>query len=219
MLRTLFKNECALLWREKHEWVTPLLFFAMILFLFPIALSANTIKNNLPGFYWINLLFCNILTLQNIFKSDLEDEHLTQWIISPMPLSLLILTKLTAIWLFTQLPLFFMIGITGLLFNLNISILLVLITTLALSSPVIILLGTLSLSLSIGLKQQGLMLGLVLLPLLMPLFILSLNIIELATLAQNITHAIAGLASISLISITLLPFCIASVLRLRLDIA
>lgn len=222
MLKTSFiivKNECLLCYREKHEWLTPLLFFMLILFLFSMILPENILKNNLPGFYWISVLFCNMLALQNIFKSDLEDEHLTQCILSPTSLSITLLAKLAAIWLFTQLPLLCMISLTGLFFHLNTSLILGLLTTFLLSTPVIVLLSSLSLALSIGLKQQGLFLGLILLSLLMPLLILSLNILELIKQEQAISHAIAALASISLISITCLPFCIASVLRLRLDIA
>lgn len=218
-VRVIFLHECKLLYRHKQSWVAPFCFFALILFLFPLAFpSISSEKNQLfSGSVWIATIFANSYSLQTLFLSDLENQSLAQWALSPTPLSLLILAKLAAIWLATQLPLLILTFILSLFVNLDSHTTAVLIISLCLGSPIVMLLCSLSLALTLGLKQQGALLGLMLIPLIIPVFILGINVSELASLHLEITHQLAAMAGICLLSMITLPAVIAFALRISLD--
>jgi heme exporter protein B len=214
-MRVIFHHECKLLRRHAHEWAIPLAFFALILFLFPLAFTISTPM--LPGCVWIAAIFANCLSLQTLFLSDLEKNSLEQWALAPTPFALLLLAKLAAHWVMTQLPFILFTVMLCLLFNINAYSTTVLILSLLLSSPVLILLCSLSLALAAGLKQQGLLLGLIITPLILPLFILGVNASVLAAHGGNVVHPLAAMAGICLLSIVCLPAAISSAWRMAID--
>lgn len=216
-----FLNEGKLLFRKKREWLTPLLFFILLFFLFPLAfpLDAEHFQTYLPGCLWIAALFANYLSLQTLFTSDLETDSLTQWALAPTPLTLLIIAKLAAHWVVTQLPLILLSIALACLLKMNLYSLLILGITLLLGTPVILLLGSLGIALSLGLKQSGLMLGIILFPLIIPLFIFSVHTILLAENGLPILHPLAAILGISILSMIGLPPAISAALRLSSGIS
>lgn len=215
-MRVIFINECKLLHRQTQEWATPLTFFALILFLFPLAFP-NLRAEALPACVWIASLFASCLSLQTLFLSDLEKNSLAQWALAPTPLALLVMAKLAAYWLITQLPLILFTLILSFFLNINENTVFILILSLLLSSPTIILLCSLSLALTVGLKQQGLLLSLIVIPLVLPLLILGMNASLLAEQGASVIHLLAAMAGISLLSVIALPPAIAAALRIALD--
>lgn len=218
-MRVIFTQECKLLYRQATAWVTPLCFFAIILFLFPLAFPTLSIeaKHGLPGCVWIASVFANSYSLQTLFLSDLENLSIEQWALAPTPFSLLVSAKVAAIGLATQVPLLILTGLLCLIFKLSPELSAVLLISLCLGSPIIILLCSLSLALTLGLKHQGALLGLILIPLMIPLFILGINACELAALDLNAMHAIAAIAGLCLLSVIALPPAIAFALRVGMD--
>lgn len=215
-MQVIFIHECQLLHRETQQWVTPLTFFTLILCLFPLAFPGIR-ADALPACVWIASLFASCLSLQTIFLSDLEKNSLEQWALSPTPLALLMLAKLTAYWLMTQLPLILLTVLLGFFLNIDMNTMMVLILSLLLSSPIIVLLCSLSLALTLGLKQQGLLLGLIVIPLVLPLFILGMNATLLAQQHLGVIHTLAAIAGVCLLSLITLPLAIAASLRIALD--
>lgn len=215
----IFKTEVNLLLRRSLEWIYPLAFFIIVISLFPLALSPDPtfLKKFIPGCIWIAALLANFLATENIFTRDLEDGNLEQALLSPIPLSYIMLAKVSAQWFVTQLPLILLTPLLGLIFQLSSFATLVLATTLLIGTPIITLLGTVIVVLSLGLRQQGVLLGMLLLPLTVPVLIFAVNIVQQAQNGISIVAPLAFLAGLLLISFSLLPFAIAMTLRIAFD--
>ena len=222
MLKTFFfilKIELILLLRRSQEWLYALSFFLIVMSLFPIAFSPDPLllQKLIPGCLWIAVLFANLLSIQTIFFTDMEEGCLEQYFLSPFSFTLIIFAKLCAQWFVTSLPLILMTPLLGWLFGLSFSINLILMTTLLLGTPIISLLSSLVVALTMGLRQQGVMLSLIVLPLLTPVLIFGVNIVQQFAAGFLVRGALAFLAGILFLSLTTLPWTIAMTLKLALE--
>ena len=170
MLKTagwLFNIELVLLWRRSQEWLYPLGFFVIVITLFPLAFTPDPafLQRYVPGGVWIAALLASLLSVETIFYADLEDGNLEQLLLSPLPLPLVMLIKLGALWVATQLPLILLTPLIGLLFHFTPQTIITLCISLLLGTPMLTLIGSLCVALTLGLRQQGTLLGLLILPL------------------------------------------------------
>ncbi|OGT37769.1 MAG: heme exporter protein CcmB [Gammaproteobacteria bacterium RIFCSPHIGHO2_12_FULL_37_14] len=214
-----FYLELVLLLRRSQEWLHPLGFFIIVVSLFPLIFTPNTelLQKFIPGYIWLAALFANILAIENIFLADMEDGNLEQLFLSQLPLTLLILTKLCARWLVAELPLIFFIPLLGLLFNLSAPTVIILCVSLLLGTPILICIGSLCVALTLGLRQQGILLGLIILPLVTPTLILGVTCVQQFQAGFSILGPLAFLAGVSVFTITLLPWVIASTLKISYE--
>lgn len=88
--------------------------------------------------------------------------------------------------------------------------------TLLLGTPVLSLIGAITVALTIGLRG-GMLLSLLILPLYMPVLIFSMLAVQNATAGQPINAEIYFLAGILVLAITLAPLATAAALRIRLS--
>lgn len=218
-LRFIFASELILLLRRSQEWLYPLGFFVIVISLFPLAFSPNpaTLQALAPGLIWIAALFANLLASENIFFTDTEDGHIEQLLLSPLPLSLLVLIKISAQWLVTQLPLILLTPLLSTLFHLSLHTIFILCISLLFGTPILTLLSSLGVALTLGLRQQGILLGLLILPLATPVLIFGVNIAQQSQSAFPFTNSLAFLAGLCMLAATLLPLAIATTLRLGAD--
>ena len=72
----------------------------MVIALFPLALGAEPgmLARIAPGVLWVAVLLAGMLTLDSLFRSDLEDGSLEQLLLSPVPLAWLIATRVAVHW-------------------------------------------------------------------------------------------------------------------------
>lgn len=218
-LSTLFYFELLLLWRRPQEWLYPIAFFVMVISLFPFAFSPDpTILQTLfPGAIWIAALFASLLSAESIFLAEIEEGSLEQWLLSPLPLTLLTLVKLFAHWLCAALPLILLTPLIGMLLQLSPHAILVLTTSLLLGTPILTLLCSFGVALTAGFRQQGVMLSLLILPLASPVLIFGVNMVlqsEAGFSAAGPLLLLGGLLVLALIGI---PFATAAALRVGLD--
>lgn len=222
MLKTLchiFYMECILLWRRSHEWIYPLGFFVIVISLFPLAFSPDPVllAKIIPGGIWIAALLASLLSISNVFHADLEDGALEQLLLSRLPLAFILLAKFCAQWLLTQLPLILLMPLLGILFHLSSVTIFSLCLSLLLGTPVLTLMGGFSVALTLGLRQQGALLGLIMLPLVIPILIFGVNIAEQAQSGFSILAPLSFLAGLSLLALTVLPVTIAATLRIGME--
>ena len=106
----LLAREARLLFRRPAELANPLVFFAIVIALFPLAVGPESqlLQTLSPGLVWVAALLAVLLSLEGLFRSDFEDGSLEQWVLSPHPLALLVLAKVLAHWLFSGLALVLM---------------------------------------------------------------------------------------------------------------
>ncbi|OGT55922.1 MAG: heme exporter protein CcmB [Gammaproteobacteria bacterium RIFCSPHIGHO2_12_FULL_43_28] len=222
MLKTagwLFNIELVLLWRRSQEWLYPLGFFVIVITLFPLAFTPDPafLQRYVPGGVWIAALLASLLSVETIFYADLEDGNLEQLLLSPLPLPLVMLIKLGALWVATQLPLILLTPLIGLLFHFTPQTIITLCISLLLGTPMLTLIGSLCVALTLGLRQQGTLLGLLILPLVTPVLIFGVNMVQQSQAGFSIAGALSFLAGLTAFTITLLPFALAATLRISMD--
>jgi len=222
MLKTLihiFYAELILLWRRSHEWIYPLGFFVIVISLFPLAFSPDPLflEKIIPGGIWIAALLASLLSITNVFFADLEDGALEQLLLSRIPLAFILLAKFIAQWLLTQLPLILLTPLLGVLFHLSAFTIFSLCMSLLLGTPVLTLMGSFTVALTLGLRQQGALLGLIMLPLVIPVLIFGVNIVQQAQAGFAIIGPLSFLAGLSLFAMTVLPVTIAATIRVGMD--
>ena len=101
------KRELKLLARQKADWVNPLLFFIIILTLFPLGVGAkpNLLREIAPGVIWIAALLSVLLGAERQFRQDYRDGVLEQLVAARAPLLGYSLGKIAAGWISSGLPL------------------------------------------------------------------------------------------------------------------
>ncbi|SEI39687.1 heme exporter protein B [Azotobacter beijerinckii] len=208
----LLARESRLLFRRPAELVNPLVFFAIVIALFPLAVGPESqlLQTLSPGLIWVAALLAVLLSLDGLFRSDFEDGSLEQWVVAPQPLPLLVLAKVLAHWLFSGLALVLLAPLLALMLGLPAHCLPVLLLSLLLGTPVLSLLGAVGAALIVGLKRGGLLLPLLILPLYIPVLILGSGALQAALQGLPATGHLLWLASLAVLAVTLLPFAIAA---------
>ncbi len=212
----LLARESRLLFRRPAELANPLVFFAIVIALFPLAVGPETqlLQTISPGLIWVAALLAVLLSLDGLFRSDFEDGSLEQWVVSPHPLALLVLAKVLAHWMFSGLALVLLAPLLGLMLGMPVSALPVLLMSLLLGTPVLSLLGAVGAALTVGLKRGGLLLALLILPLYIPVLILGSGALQAALQGLPALGYLLWLSSLTALAVTLIPFAIAAGLRI-----
>ena len=208
----LHSREMRLLARRPSDLANPLVFFAIVIALFPLAVGPETqlLQTLSPGLVWVAALLAVLLSLDGLFRSDFEDGSLEQWVLSSHPLPLLVLAKVLAHWLFSGLALVLLAPVLALMLGLPGRCLPVLLISLLLGTPVLSLLGAVGAALTVGLKRGGLLLALLILPLYIPVLILGSGALQAALQGLPATGHLLWLASLTALAVTLTPFAIAA---------
>lgn len=160
-------------------------FYLLIVAIYPFTsnLITKVDTNNSINIIWISLLFSILLTLENIFHKDYEDGSLDLFFLIKTPLDFIILIKSFIHWVTIGLPLVF---ITPFLFLiLNIEFNLYFLISLSLATFNIINLSVICASLTLSIKQKGILLSLITLPLSIPTLIFSFSSISFLLLFLN----------------------------------
>lgn len=212
----LLARETRLLFRRPAELANPLVFFAIVIALFPLAVGPETrlLQTISPGLIWVAALLAVLLSLDGLFRSDFEDGSLEQWVVSPHPLALLVLAKVLAHWAFSGLALVLLAPLLALMLGMPMSALPVLLISLLLGTPVLSLLGAVGAALTVGLKRGGLLLALLILPLYIPVLILGSGALQAALQGLPATAYLLWLSSLTALAVTLAPFAIAAGLKI-----
>lgn len=206
--------------RERAAIFHPLGFFLLVVFIFTVALSPqpNLLNKLTPGILWVATLLACLLALENFLRSDLNDQALEQLILSPHPLAWLISAKLSAFWLATVIPLLLSLPLLGLLLPLSGQEVFMLSLSLLLGTPGLILIGATCKTLALSLQQQGVLLGLLVLPLSMPILFMGVSTLPQLSLGIAVSGNLAFLAGVSLFCLCTLPWAMAAALRWGMEI-
>ena len=204
--------------RHRAQLALPLLFFVMVVSLFPLAVSPSLdgLRTMAPGIIWVAALLATLLSLDNMFRSDFDDGTLEQLLLSPYPTSALVLAKIIAHWLVTGLPLIIVAPLLGVLTGLAGQTMGVLVASLALGTPVLSLVGAIGVALTIGLKRGGALLSLLVLPLFVPVLIFGANAVGASQSGLEVTRQLYLLGSLLLLSLSLAPLAAAASLRVTI---
>jgi heme exporter protein B len=199
---------------NKGEWASTLLFFVIICCLFPMALGQDQEKLIWmgPGIIWVAALLASLLSLESLFRAELQAGVFEQCLVSPYPLPLLITGKMFAHWLANGLPLVIVAPILGSFFSLPSSINFILFITLLLGTPSLSLVGQIGVALTASLPRGGMLLAILILPLYLPILILGTVIITISSEGLPVIGHLAILSAIAITALALAPVAVAGAL-------
>ncbi|MBL7002933.1 MAG: heme exporter protein CcmB [Gammaproteobacteria bacterium] len=212
----LLKRDLIIAFRNRAEFFNPLLFFVMVITLFPLAVGADTnlLARIAPGVIWVAALLSSMLSLDSMFRSDFEDGTLEQLVLSAHPGSILVLAKVFSHWLVTGLPLLVVAPLLSMMLGMDDSALGILLLTILLGTPVLSLIGAIGVALTIGLKKGGIILSLLVLPLYVPVLIFAASAIEVTVGGFSASAQISMLVAFLFLALSLSPLATAAALRM-----
>jgi heme exporter protein B len=215
----LLRRQLVLAVRRPIEIGNPLLFFAMVVALFPLGLgpAPDQLAGFAPGILWIIALLSNLLTSDAVFRSDFEDGSLEQLLLAPQPLFISVLAYIGAHWLITGLLLALVSPVFALMLNLPGSAVGTLVLGLLLGTGVLSLVGCIGAALTVGLKRGGMLISLLILPLYMPVLIFGSAAVKAAVTGVPAGPYLAILGAMLCLAIALAPVAIAAGLRISID--
>lgn len=215
----IIRRDLLLALRRRSEIANPLLFFILVITLFPLGIGAqpNLLQAIAPGVIWVSALLAAMLSLDSLFRSDFDDGSLEQILLSSQPASLLVLGKIIAHWLVTGLPLLLISPLLAIFLGMPTHSLGILLLTLLLGTPVLSLIGAIGVALTVGLRRGGMILSLLVLPLYVPVLIFASNAVEMAGSGLPVNAQINILISILLMALVLAPWPTAAALKMSIN--
>ena len=172
-LRAVFQRDLRIALRRRADTGSALVFFVIVVSLFPLGVGPEfgLLRRMGPGVVWVAALLASMLSLGRLFADDHADGTLEQMLLSPTPLSLLVLAKTVAHWLASGLLLVLISPLLALQFDLRAEAAGVLFLSLLLGTPLLSLIGAIGAALTVGVRGGGVLLSLLVLPLCMPVLI------------------------------------------------
>jgi len=215
----LIKRDLMLSYRHRSELLNPLLFFVIVVTLFPLGTSPEKelLQTMAPGVIWVAALLAAMLSLDTLFKADYEDGTLEQLLLSQHSNSVLVLAKIISHWLVTGLPIILLAPLLGLFMFLPAEGVTTLMLTLLIGTPVLSLIGSIGMALTLGLNRGGMLLSLLVLPLYIPVLIFSTNAVDASMAGLEIKGQVYFLCALLVLSITLAPIAAATALKISLE--
>lgn len=200
--------------------LTGVLFFLVVVILFPFAVGpdTNTLARLGPAILWIGALLASLLGLDRLFAQDREDGSLDLVVMQSRSLALTIFVKALAHWLVTGLPLLLAAPLFGIMLNMELIAIAATLATLAVGTPAIAFIGAVGAAVSVKLPRGGLLISVLVLPLVIPVLVFGVA----ATTGALEEHApfqapFLLLCAISLFSAVLGPLAAAHMLRHSAD--
>jgi heme exporter protein B len=214
-----FRRDLRLAIRSKGEVIQALIFFVIVVSLFPLAVGAESVllKRIAPGVVWVAALLSVLLTLPRLFATDYADGTLEQLAMSPYPMATIAAGKMLAHWVSTGLPLAFVAPILGLQFGLATSELGVIVASLMLGTPVLSMIGAIGAALTLGVRGGSILTALLVLPLYIPVLIFGAGAVEASMAGIDYAANLSLLGAGLLFGVLASPFAVAAAIKIALD--
>ena len=205
--------------RSRAELAVQLLFYVIVVSLFPLASSPDRalLAALGPGVLWVAALLASLLALPRLFASDFADGTLEQVAMSPYPLPALVGGKALAHWLTTGLPVVVLAPILGLQYALDTDVLKVVVLALLIGTPILSLLGGIGAALTLGARGGGGLLALLILPLYVPVLIFGAGAADAFRAGLSVSPNMSLLGAALLVALVGAPFAMAAAVRIAID--
>ena len=213
------RRELRLALRRKGDVLNVLVFFVVVASLFPLGVGPepNQLRAMAAGVAWIAALLAALLSLPRLFAADYADGTLEQMLVSRQPLAVIVLAKTAAHWLLTGLPLALAAPLIGLQYDLPANALWVLLASLLIGTPVLSLLGAAGAALTLGVRGGGALLGLLVLPLFVPVLVFGAGAVTATLIGINPSAHLSLLGAFLAVSSLVGPWAACAALRVALD--
>ena len=213
------QRDLRLVWRRRGDAAQPLLFALMVVALFPLALGADPqqLARIAPGVLWVAVLLASLLTLDTLYRSDVEDGSLEQMLLAPVPLAWLLAVRVGVHWFTASLPLVVVTPLLAELLFLPADLLPVLMASLLLGTPLLSLMGAVVAALTVGIRRSGMLLALLALPLFLPVLVFGAGSVMAAAQGLPWIGALLLLGAGLALALVLAPLAAAAAIRIALN--
>lgn len=214
-----FRRDLTVALRRSTDVLTPLIFFAIVVSLFPLGVGPgpSLLQSLAPGVLWVAALLATMLSLNRLFANDFADGTLEQMVLAPQPLPVLVLAKTAAHWTLTGLPLVLISPLLAVQLSLAGQAMSTLVWSLLLGTPVLSLLGSVGAALTLGLRGGGVLVSLLVLPLYTPVLIFGAGSVAQAATGLDPEAYLSLLGAFLALALTFVPWATAAALRVSLD--
>ncbi len=218
-VRALVVRDLRIALRRRADTGSALVFFVIVVALFPLGVGPefSLLRRMGPGVVWVAALLASMLALGRLFADDHADGTLEQMLLSPTPLTLLVLAKTAAHWLSSGLLLVLVSPLLALQFDLGGEAAGVLFLSLLLGTPLLSLIGAIGAALTVGLRGAGVLLSLLVLPLCTPVLIFGAGAVEASLAGLGVSAHFSLLGAMLLAALFLAPLAAAAALRIALE--
>lgn len=219
LLLLVLRRDLALAMRRRADVFTTLIFFVMVVSLFPLGVGPELamLRKMAAGVLWVAALLSSMLSLGRLFSADYLDGTLEQMMLAPQSLSMLVLGKVTAHWMVSGLPLVLMAPVLGLQYDMSVQALGVLILGLLLGTPILSMIGAIGAALTLGLRGGGVLLSLLVLPLCIPVLIFGAGAVDAVTNGLNVASHLSLLGALLVLAMVFTPWVTAQALRISME--
>ena len=219
MFRWVVTRDLMLAWRRRADVLSTLFFFVIVVSLFPLGIGPEVqlLKSIAPGVVWVAALLASMLSLGRVFANDYADGTLEQLLLTPQPLYLVVLGKVAAQWLVSELPLVLIAPLIGVQFGLASDTLFILFLSLLMGTPVLSLIGSIGAALTLGLRGGGVLVALLILPLYIPVLIFGAGAVDASIMGADPQANLLLLAAVSVLSLVFAPWATSAALRISLE--
>lgn len=219
MFRWVVTRDLTLAWRRRADVLSTLFFFVIVVSLFPLGIGPESqlLRSIAPGVVWVAALLASMLSLNRVFQNDFQDGTLEQMLLTPQPLYLVVLGKIVAQWLVSEVPLVLIAPLIGVQFNLPPDTLLVLFVSLLIGTPILSLIGSVGAALTLGLRGGGVLIALLILPLYIPVLIFGAGAVDASIIGVSPQANLYLLGAVLAVSVVFAPWATAAALRISLE--
>ena len=217
--RLVFMRDMTLAWRRWDEVAQPLIFYVVVTTLFPLATTPDLqqLREIAPGVIWVAALLASLLALESLFRSDVEDGTMEQWVLTGQPLGWLLLSKVAGHWVLTGLPLVVMSPVVGTALGLPSEAFGALVGSLLLGTATLSVLGGIGAALTVGVRRGSVLLSLLVLPLAMPMLIFGSRAVGMAMDGDSPAGPLQLLAAIFFLVLSLGPVAMSAAIRISVE--
>ncbi|TVQ41197.1 MAG: heme exporter protein CcmB [Geminicoccaceae bacterium] len=215
----LLGHELRLAFRAGGEMAQGLIFFLLALSLFPLGVGPGPVilERIGVGLIWVLALFSVTLTLERLYAADARDGTLDLLGVSGLAFEWVALIKALAHWLTSGLVLVAFSPLVVLLLGLPSEAFLAVPVVLLIGTPTLTLIGGIGAALLVHSRRGGLLLALIVLPLQIPVLIFGVSAIEGWVSGLGASGQLMILGAFLLGTAALAPFATAAALRLALE--
>jgi heme exporter protein B len=215
----ILRRDLTLAWRRRGDIAMPVLYAVIVTTLFPFAIGPEPalLARIAGGVVFVIVLLAILLSLDHLFRGDIEDGSMELLMLAPQPLALLVGMKILAHWITSSLPLIVVAPVLASMLKLPPEAMPVLVIALLLSTPLLCLLGAVLVALTAGSRRSGMLLALMLLPLCVPVVIFAAGALAAAQEGLPWVAPIAWLGAGLAMALVLAPLACAAALRIAMD--
>ena len=201
--------------RHGADTLSAVLFFLLIVSLFPLAIgpAPETLGRLAPGIIWVSALLSAFLSLDRLFGADFEDGSLDQLLLSGVPGAGIAMAKALSHWIVTGVPLLVTAAPLAVMLRMPEDAFLALLAGLLPGTVLLSLFGTMGAAIVVGARRAAVVLPLLVLPLVTPVLIFGVAAADAAAAGLSPRPHLLLLLALCVAAIPLCPLAAGAALR------